>query len=112
MDAVPTFAVSGCNRLPMRILRLAWAPLWPWWHLPRCRPSGLLFYANDISGASITCAGRTLPLRGGRTVVIPAHTEYATAPGPDTHQVYAEIDIPGLPQGLPDHPLELAPDAP
>ena len=110
MAEVPQCTVVGINRLPMRILCLARAPLWPWWYLTRNRPAGLLFYANDITGASITCAGRTVPLRGGRTVVIPAHAEFSTVPGPDTHQVFAEIDIPGLPQGLPSHPLELPAD--
>jgi AraC-like DNA-binding protein len=110
MPDVPHCVIVGSNRLPMRILRFARAPLWPWWYLTRSRPSGLLFYTNDISGASITFSGRTLPLRGGRTVAIPAHCEFSTVPGPDTHQVYAEVDIPGLPHGLPTHPVELPPD--
>ena len=107
---MPMCTVTGVNRLPMRILRLARAPLWPWWYLSRARPTGLLFYANDISGASITCAERTIPLRSGRTVVIPTHAEFSSVPGPDTHQVFAEIDIPGLPPGLPTFPIELPAD--
>jgi len=98
------------ERLPLRILHCARAGLWPWWHLQKCRPTGWLLYANDIDGASITRKGRRYPLLGGHTMFFPPDIEYDTRPGPDTHQVWTEFDIPGLPPGLPTEPTDLGND--
>ena len=106
----PHAKLTHADRMPLRILCFARAPLWPWWHLRNCRPAGWQLYANDIDGASITHKGRRYPLLGGRTMFFPPGTEYDTRPGPDTHQVWTEFDIPGLPGGLPTEPTDLGND--
>jgi AraC-like DNA-binding protein len=107
----PLSLVVNAERLPLRILRCERASLWPWWHLHRCRPAGWLLYANDIDGASIMSKGRRYPLLAGRTVVLPPSLVYDTTPGPGTHQVYVEFDMPGLPPGLSDEPTDLGNDS-
>ena len=102
--------IVEANLLPVRILRCARAALWPWWRLRGCRASGWLVYANDIDGASIVSGTRRTPLRAGRTIAIPPGIEFQTSPGPDTHQLYAEFDIPGMPSGLPREPTDLGED--
>lgn len=103
-------SVVDPGRLPVRILRCARAPLWPWWHLRGCRPAGWLLYSNDIDGAAIIRKGRRFPLRAGRTMVFPPGVEYDTAPGPDTHQLYTDFDVPGLPAKMPTEPMDLGDD--
>jgi AraC-like DNA-binding protein len=97
------------NRLPLRVLHVARATLWPWWHL-HCKPAGWLLYGNNRDGASIICKKRRWPLRGLRTLVIPPGVPYDTSPGPDTVQIYAQFDVPGLPSGMPSEPLDLGDD--
>lgn len=106
----PLYQVVHAERLPLRILHCERNSLWPWWHLHRCRPAGWLLYANDIDGASISSKGRRYPLLAGHTVVLPPSLIYDTLPGPDTHQVYVEFDIPGLPPGLSGEPTDLGND--
>ena len=110
MDRFSSY-IADPNLLPVRVLHVARASLWPWWHLRGSKPSGWLLYGNDIDGASITSKGRRYPLRGLRTLVIPPGVEYATTPGPDTHQVYIQFDVPGLPSGMPTEPSDLGEDA-
>lgn len=106
----PHATLVDANRLPVRILRCARAGLWPWWHLRRCRPTGWLLYANDIDGASITHQGRRYPLRGGQSLLFPPGIEYDTTPGPDTHQLYVDFDVPGMPSDMPSEPTALGDD--
>jgi len=106
----PHTMLVNAERMPLRILRCARNSLWPWWHLQGCRPAGWLLYANDIDGASVSRTGRRHPLLGGHTVFFPPGIEYDTRPGPDTHQVWTEFDIPGLPTGLPTEPTDIGND--
>jgi AraC-like DNA-binding protein len=109
--AIPAHAVlADANVLPIRVLRCARAQLWPWWHLRNCRPLGWLLYANDNDGACIIRRGRRIALPKDHTVVIPPGCVYDTAPGPDTHQLYCEFDVPGLPTGMPTEPCDLGAD--
>lgn len=103
--------IADPNLLPVRVLHVARASLWPWWQLRGSKPSAWLLYGNDIDGASIIRKGRRIPLRGLRTLVIPPGIEYDTTPGPATHQVYIQFDVPGLPSGMPTEPVDLGEDA-
>lgn len=85
--------------LHIRLLYVARASLWPWWYLDS-RTRHWVLWANDREGASVTVGRRRLALRPGRTVLLPPDMDFTTAPGRDVQQVYASIEMLGLPRAV------------
>lgn len=93
------------ERLHLRVIHVGRAGLWPWWRLESVVRTWTL-WCDDRDGASLILRGRSLPLRAGRSWLLPPGQAIRTEPGRDVHQVYLFIEAPGLP---PDLAARLAP---
>lgn len=96
-----------------RLISFARSSLWPWWHL-ETQTQWWVLWANDRAGASVVHHRRRYPLLPHRVMLLRPGTTILTCPGPEVTQVYAHVEVIGLPadiaQALAPAPIDLGDD--
>jgi AraC-like DNA-binding protein len=92
--------LAADDRLHARVLYANRLELWSWWRFPRmCDPYWRLYW-HDQDGAALIHHDRPLALARERAVLVPAEVAVGTRPAPGVRQLYAHIDLIGLPEAV------------